>query len=76
MSNPWLDHLKAFHKAHPKLTYKQAMRAARPSYKTIGKPKKTRGVRKSRKTHKARKSRKSKKTHKARKSRKSRKSRN
>ena len=31
--NLWLIHLKAYHAKHPSLSYKQAMTAARPSYK-------------------------------------------
>eukprot|EP00732_Lithocolla_globosa_P003969 Lithocolla_globosa_v1_NODE_3418_length_1676_cov_397.580506.p3 type:complete len:101 gc:universal NODE_3418_length_1676_cov_397.580506:857-555(-) len=30
--NPWITHLQAYHKAHPQLTYRQAMSAARESY--------------------------------------------
>ena len=35
MGNPWLDHLKAFHKANPSLSYKEAMKAAKKTYKSV-----------------------------------------
>ena len=31
--NPWLKHLRAYHKAHPNLTYRQAMMKARATYR-------------------------------------------
>jgi len=31
--NPWLEHLKKFHKAHPKMSYAEAMKEARKTYK-------------------------------------------
>jgi len=33
MTNPWLTHLKQYHSAHPKLTYKEAMIEAKKTYK-------------------------------------------
>ena len=35
MGNPWLDHLKAFHKANPSLSYKEAMKTAKKTYKRV-----------------------------------------
>jgi hypothetical protein len=39
MVNAWLTHLKQYHMSHPKLTYGEAMKAAKSSYKKSGKPK-------------------------------------
>lgn len=36
MPNKWISHVKAYHAAHPHLTYRQAMKEARPSYKKGG----------------------------------------
>ena len=51
MPNKWISHLKAFYaKNKSKMSYAQAMKAARPSYKKSGKaadaPKKKRGRKK------------------------------
>jgi hypothetical protein len=32
--SPWIQHVMAYHKAHPELSYKQAMSRAKSSYKT------------------------------------------
>lgn len=32
--NPWISHLKAFSKAHPDMKYKDAMKAAKATYKS------------------------------------------
>lgn len=32
-ANPWIAHLKKFHAAHPKLTYAEAMKKAKATYK-------------------------------------------
>lgn len=37
MTNPWLIHLKKFHAEHPELSYKQAMKSAKSTYKPLGK---------------------------------------
>lgn len=34
MANKWLEHLKAFHKANPQLSYKEAMKKAKQTYKS------------------------------------------
>lgn len=31
--NAWLEHIKKYHKKHPELTYWEAVKKARPSYK-------------------------------------------
>ena len=42
MANPWITHLKAFYaKNKSKMTYTQAMKEARKSYKPAGKTSKT-----------------------------------
>lgn len=33
----WTDHVKAFRKAHPNMSYKDALKAASPSYKKVQK---------------------------------------
>ena len=33
MANAWLEHLKKFRKSHPKMSLKQAMTAAKKTYK-------------------------------------------
>ncbi len=73
MGNPWFDHLSAFRKSHPNLSMKEAMRAAKKTYKkVVSAVKKT--VKKSRKHRKsAKKGKKDKKSRKVRKSRKGRK---
>ena len=35
MANKWLEHLKAFHKANPQLSYKEAMKKAKQTYKSV-----------------------------------------
>ena len=35
MVNPWFVHLSAFRKANPNLSMKQAMKAAKKSYKKV-----------------------------------------
>ena len=35
MTSQWIQYVKAFQKANPQLTYKEAMSAARPSYKSV-----------------------------------------
>jgi hypothetical protein len=37
MSNPWITHVKKYHNAHPKLSYSEALREAKSSYKKVGK---------------------------------------
>ena len=38
--NPWLDHLRKFYAAHKnKMSYKEAMKAAKATYKAKPKPK-------------------------------------
>ena len=32
-TNPWVNHVRAFHQANPQLTYKECMKEARPSYR-------------------------------------------
>jgi len=51
MVNPWFVHLSAFRKSNPNLSMKQAMKAAKKSYKKVdgSKSKKVRKSRKSRK---------------------------
>jgi len=34
--NPWLVHLKAYAKSHPSLSYTEAMKAAKSTYKKKG----------------------------------------
>ena len=34
MPNQWIKHVKAYHAKHPKLSYKEALTRARPSYKS------------------------------------------
>ena len=53
MANAWMTHLLAFHKKNPKMSFKEAMSKARPSYKN-GSSTKTHKVT----THKKRKPRK------------------
>ena len=36
-TNPWIKHLKKYHADHSNLSYKEAMIAAKPSYKSAGK---------------------------------------
>ena len=31
--SPWIKHVMAYHKAHPELSYKQSMKAAKHTYK-------------------------------------------
>ena len=53
MVNPWFVHLSAFRKENPNLSMKQAMKAAKKSYKKVdgsNSIKKTRKVRKGRKS--------------------------
>ena len=33
MGNPWLEHVKAFRKKHPKLSYSEALKKAKGTYK-------------------------------------------
>jgi hypothetical protein len=33
MPNAWISHLQAYRKAHPSVSYKDAMKLAKPSYK-------------------------------------------
>jgi len=70
MVNPWVIHLVAFRKANPNLSMKEAMQAAKKTYKKVSGPSNV-----TKKSKKSRKSRKSKKSLKSKKSRKSRKSR-
>lgn len=35
MSNPWITHLKAYHKEHPDKSYTQCMKDAKASYKPL-----------------------------------------
>ena len=35
--NPWIKHLKAYHKAHPGISYGEAMKKAKKSYKPVAK---------------------------------------
>ena len=50
MSNPWLSHLKAFYaKNKSKMSYSQAMKAAKATYKKVGKPSKAGRKKKSQK---------------------------
>ena len=65
MANAWMTHLLAFHKKNPKMSFREAMSKARPSYKN-GSSTKTHKVTK----HKKIKARKARKT--ARKGKKSR----
>lgn len=37
MANPWITHLSAFQKSHPKLTYRECMSEAKKTYKPITK---------------------------------------
>ena len=53
MANAWMTHLLAFHKKNPKMSFREAMSKARPSYKS-GSSTKTHKVTK----HKKRKARK------------------
>ena len=32
--SPWIKHVMAYHKAHPGISYKQAMKRAKSTYKT------------------------------------------
>ena len=73
MSNPWFDHLKAVRKANPNLSLKEAMMAAKKSYKKLTEP--AIAVHKVNKSHKVKKSHKMKKSHKVKKSHKMNKSR-
>ena len=34
MANAWMTHLLAFHKKNPKMSFREAMSKARPSYKS------------------------------------------
>ena len=62
MANAWMSHLLAFHKKNPKMSFREAMSKARPSYKKGS----------STKTHKVTKHRKRKARKTARKGKKSR----
>jgi hypothetical protein len=37
MTNKWITHVKAYHAKHPKLTYGEAMKQAKATYKQSGK---------------------------------------
>lgn len=51
MTNPWLTHLKKYHSAHPELSYGEAMKKAKATYK---KTKKASGLRRKKKVAKRR----------------------
>ena len=36
MGNPWIAHLKGFHKSHKNMSYKEAMKAAKKTYTKVG----------------------------------------
>ena len=56
MANAWMTHLLAFHKKNPKMSFREAMSKARPSYKKGSSTlKKTHKVTKHKKRRKARK---------------------
>ena len=53
MGNPWFDHLSEFRKAHPNLSMKEAMRAAKRTYTKVASTV-TKSLKKSRKQRKSR----------------------